>query len=245
MQDRLSREPRLRARRQTATAASPGSCVRPLESFLAASWATSRFEKVLSDMPSQTSSRKSVESHSNVRRSGVAQTAWRSGGRLSTFLKRASPNARLRARSPLTRGTPSFDSTTEPAFSIRSRSAGSSGLWSYVRAPSLPGPSTIVPLLRHSRTRLSPTFPTRSRHLPFSSAGASVRTKVPVEPPAWSVARNSASNRLHRAAMAPSSAGGPLASSSDNRRAINAEHWWPPWPSKIPKNPQVSWAWMT
>mmetsp|Transcript_149068 Transcript_149068/g.415456 ORF Transcript_149068/g.415456 Transcript_149068/m.415456 type:complete len:262 (-) Transcript_149068:26-811(-) len=201
---------------------------------------TSRFGKSPSEMPSHTRTNRSPASHSTVLRSGFAETACCSCGIELDFLKRASPKARLKAKSPLTRGTPPQSSTALPARSIRVRSTGWSGLWSSVSAPSLPGPLTIVPSGRPHSTRLSPMLPTRTRYFPPASEGASAMTNVPVQPLVCSVARNSVSNRRTNSRTAASSAGYPVASSSRRRRAMNCAHWSPPWPSKTPKNAQLS-----
>mmetsp|Transcript_62828 Transcript_62828/g.182281 ORF Transcript_62828/g.182281 Transcript_62828/m.182281 type:complete len:245 (+) Transcript_62828:217-951(+) len=63
MQDKLSWEPRSRARWQTAAAAAPGS-IRRLLSSCAAKRTTSRFGNLPSVMPSHTNTRKSLASHS-------------------------------------------------------------------------------------------------------------------------------------------------------------------------------------
>mmetsp|Transcript_88503 Transcript_88503/g.247538 ORF Transcript_88503/g.247538 Transcript_88503/m.247538 type:complete len:235 (+) Transcript_88503:40-744(+) len=229
MQERLSVEPRASARRHTAAEALPKSGRAPPSlSCSAASWMTSRLGKLPSEMPSHTRTRKSLASHSKLVNSGSAETGWSSWRGPPVSLCGASPKARLTARSPLTRATPWMNCTVPPVRSIRSRSLGWSGLWSVVRPPSVPGPSTMLPSGRPSSTRLSPMLPTRSLRRPGASEGCT-KAKVPVEPLGVLELRNSRSNLSISSFTAASSTGSePPESSSVRRWATKAEHCEPP-----------------
>mmetsp|Transcript_79754 Transcript_79754/g.247350 ORF Transcript_79754/g.247350 Transcript_79754/m.247350 type:complete len:220 (-) Transcript_79754:279-938(-) len=216
MQVRLSLDPACSALRQTAAAASAGSGQARRRS--ATSDATARFGKSPSEIPSHTSIRMSPAGQSRLRTSGTADTGWSLVSGSPVCLYWPSPKARLTARSPLTRATPMTSSTLPPTRTMRSRSGGLSGLWSVVRPPSVPLPSTSEPSARPRSTRLSPTFPTRRKYLPSGSLGGVTQTNVPVEPPFWPVARNSRSRRSARAVTAASSCGAHPASSSSIRR---------------------------
>mmetsp|Transcript_79755 Transcript_79755/g.247355 ORF Transcript_79755/g.247355 Transcript_79755/m.247355 type:complete len:332 (-) Transcript_79755:279-1274(-) len=216
MQERLSLDPASRAFRQTAAAASPGSGQARRRS--ATRDATSRFGKSPSEIPSHTSIKTSVGEQSRVQISGTADTGWSLVSGSPVCLYCPSPKARLTARSPFTRATPMTSSTRPPTRMMRSRSEGWSGLWSVVKPPSVPFPSTNDPSARPSSTRLSPMFPTRRWYLPPGSLGGVTQANVPVEPLLRPVARNSRSRRSARAATAASSCGAHPASSSSIRR---------------------------
>jgi hypothetical protein len=85
-----------------------------------------------------------------VRTSGSELTGCLAGGRPFTHLWRKSPNARERAKSPLTRPS----TMKPPAWSMRSRSAVTFGLWSRERGSATPA--------RQRTARESPTFATVS-----------------------------------------------------------------------------------
>mmetsp|Transcript_69458 Transcript_69458/g.201629 ORF Transcript_69458/g.201629 Transcript_69458/m.201629 type:complete len:277 (+) Transcript_69458:27-857(+) len=228
MHERLSVDPRFNARRHTAAAATPKSALALSASASlicsAANSITSRLGKLPSEMPSQTRTRKSFASHSSVVNSGSAETGWSSCLGPPVSLCGASPNARLTARSPFTRATPWTNCTVPPVRSIRSCSLGWSGLWSVVRPPSVPGPSTMLPSALPSSTRLSPMLPTRSLQRPPAMSGCT-NANVPVEPLGAPDSRNSRSIFSIRSLTAASSGGSePLDNSSVKRFATKAEH---------------------
>mmetsp|Transcript_77699 Transcript_77699/g.202430 ORF Transcript_77699/g.202430 Transcript_77699/m.202430 type:complete len:200 (+) Transcript_77699:637-1236(+) len=169
---------------QTRRAAVPPSL--PPFSVSATSSTTSVGEKSPSDTPSQTSSTKSVSSHSRWYCSGMQVTGRLSGPGPPVRLRSRSPNPRLTERTPLTR---SF-STVPPAFTIRLLSSGYSGLWSWLTHLSVPPPSKIQPFALPRIVLLSPALMTWSLCLSPTFCGLCITHMVTVVPLGISESKN-------------------------------------------------------